>query len=337
MSQLPFTQAIAPSNIAFLKYWGKRDGVMQWPAEDSLSMTLAVATTTTRAYFSADGQDSIELVGLDDTNSKGLKHLAFLRKEVGGGAYLKLHSSNNFPASCGIASSASGFAALTLAAIAAWTRSSNFRDLEKAGFPRERLAHLARLGSGSAGRSLWGGFVHWEAGPAPTLQKLHPCFAANHWPLSDLIIVVSDQKKPVSSSEAHGSAWTSPLFAPRLAGLHERRDAMLAAIADRNLSALGPLIENEALEMHSVMMTSKPSANFWTKETEEMLVWIRQQRAHHQMNAWFTIDAGPNIHLICSSERADKYQTMIAEAFPHVQIIRDEVGNGPQLEGYFPK
>jgi diphosphomevalonate decarboxylase len=329
----PYFEASAPSNIAFLKYWGKCEAASQWPAGDSLSMTLSSAKTTTRAFISAADADTILVEGLTNDNEKALKHLNFLRIESGFREILRIESSNNFPSECGIASSASGFAALTIAALGAWTRSRTLSELEQHGYSRTRLAHLARQGSGSAGRSLWGGFVFWGAGDSPDTQELRPCFANEPWQLADLIVVLSDKKKAISSSEAHKAAWTSPLFPPRLAGLHERRDRMLRAIENRELPELGFLIEEEALEMHSVMMTSRPPANYWTDETSEFLVWIRNERRQGNFRAWFTIDAGPNVHLICEAADARIYQRRVLEKFPHYHIIFDGIGAGPSLEG----
>jgi diphosphomevalonate decarboxylase len=337
MKQDAYVHAVAPSNIAFLKYWGKREAASQWPADDSVSMTLSSATTTTRAFFSETEDDVVSFKGAETDTRKALEHLQFLRKELGFGEPLRIETANNFPMACGIASSASGFAALTIAAMAAWTRSRSFDDLAARGFSRTRLAHLARQGSGSAGRSLWGGFVHWEAGHSPATQNLRQCFTTQHWQLADLIVVLSDQKKSVSSSDAHKSAWTSPLFAPRLAGLHERRDRMFKAIEQRDLAELGPLIEEEALEMHSVMMTSHPAANFLTEETAKFLVWLRNERKHGNFRAWFTIDAGPNVHVICEAENVEAYRKKVLASFPQYQLICDKVGSGPSLEGYFPQ
>jgi diphosphomevalonate decarboxylase len=335
MTNQPFAKVSAPSNIAFLKYWGKQSVAGQWPAGDSLSMTLEHSRSTVKITASETAKDDIRIAGIIQGEGKVLQHLEYLRRTLGFAEHVTLESSNNFPSECGIASSASSFAAITIAAISFWTKSSSFAELAANGFDRQRLAHLARMGSGSAGRSLWGGYVQWLAGGQEDQQVLEPLIAAEHWDLSDLIVVLARGKKPVSSSEAHRSAWSSPLFRPRLAGLRERGDRMIAALRKQDIEALGPLLEDEALEMHSVMMTSSPSANFWTRETPVFLTWLREARRADGLPAWFTIDAGPNVHVICESGKANLVASRIKKQFPTAEIIMDRVGTGPNLEGAF--
>ena len=332
------------SNIALIKYWGKRPGDQQWPANDSLSMTLSAARTITQARLhprAGDGllpaDDEIHRAGQVTTSrehprDKALAHLARLRQEVGplAGALI-VHTHNTFPSDCGIASSASGLGALTLAALGAWTGASNLGELEALGYSRERLAHLARMGSGSAGRSFYAGYVRWEAGEHACAQTIRQLFPAEHWRLADLIVMVSAAPKPVSSTVAHDAAWTSPLYGPRLAGLGERRLAVEAALAKRDMQRLGELIETEALEMHAVMMTSEPAARYLTPKTLEVLAWIRRERALGNLPAWFTLDAGTNIHVLCEAGDASLVQSRIRAAFPDCPVLADCVGDAPLL------
>lgn len=329
-------RATAPSNIAFLKYWGKRPGAVQWPANNSLSMTLGKARTQTDAYLASHKDHAIRLSqnALDRGSASGKKvyaHLDFLADRFGFSDKLAIETSNTFPTGCGIASSASGLAALTIAALAAWTQSDSFEQLTTKGFDIETLAHLSRLGSGSAGRSLFGGYVHWEAGDNAESQKINPVFSEKHWTLSDVIVVVSNEEKKISSSEGHTYAWSSPLFAARLSGLAEREAAMLAAIKRRDIHALGPLLEHDALEMHSIMASMTPPAYYLTAKSNELISWVRQLRKAQHIPVYFTIDAGPNLHLICETSEVPRLLTHLEEVVPADQILVDGVGEGPTL------
>lgn len=331
--------ARVPSNIAFVKYWGKRDTTLQWPANDSLSMTLSAAHTITSAQIATGGPDRIEAGGTllsGKRLDKARKHLDFLRAELGFAAPLLINTKNSFPSDCGIASSASGLAALTVAAIAAWTDAGTLADLDAEGFDRRRLAALARRGSGSACRSLFGGYVAWQAGGSPAEQSVRVVRDAESMPLVDLIVIVSTAAKTHGSTEAHQTAWSSPLFAPRLAGLPERFARVESAIKRGDFSALGHEIETEALEMHAVMMSSTPSANYFAPQTSEITAWLRRERLRGEFEAYFTIDAGPNLHVICEPKAADYVASRIQAAFPTqsgapLEVLRDHTGSGPVL------
>ncbi|MEI8025605.1 MAG: diphosphomevalonate decarboxylase [Pseudomonadota bacterium] len=320
----------APSNIAFLKYWGKSDPLTQWPAGNSLSMTLKHAKTVTKASLSET--DQVLFDGTISSDRKIFKALDLLREQTGLKSRITIDTYNTFPKSCGIASSASGMAALTIASIACWTGSRSFEELERNGYSKTRLSHLARLCSGSAGRSLFGGYVEWLKGDTSEQQIISPKFSANHWPLANLILIVSDKTKAISSTEAHAAAWTSPLFRPRLSVLQERQSAMLAAIKEKDLLRLGPLIEADALEMHSIIMTATPSVSYLSEETLNLVSWIRRERQKGSFKAWFTIDAGPNVHLIAEPQDLPNAKTSLSKAFPTLTMFQDEVGDGPQIQ-----
>lgn len=337
MNQQCFTAEV-PSNIAIIKYWGKQNTGLQWPANSSVSMTLNKSRTITTAALRATPSDAdvitkdgIELIPGDPAADKAYKHLGFLRRELGFRAALAINTRNTFPSECGIASSASGLGALTLAAIAAWTACDNIQDLQLRGHTLPALAALARIGSGSACRSFFGGFAEWEAGESAEQQQVFQVATQQHWPLADLIVIVSDQKKSVSSTQAHQTAWSSPLFRPRLAGINERLQVARSAIANKDLNSLGTCLEADALEMHAVMMTSVPPANYMTPDSETILSWIRSERATGNFDAWFTMDAGPNVHIICDAGNSAPYAQKIRTRFPEFELITDSTGEGPVL------
>ena len=324
----PVHVASAPSNIALLKYWGKSNPAEQWPANSSFSMTLDRARTVTRAQI-AD-RDQIWFAGkpLADSDPKAqriIRHLDLLRAACGKHAKLLVTTENTFPAGCGIASSASGFAALTLACTAALDPDA-FEDLDS---KRGDLAQLARRGSGSAGRSLWGGWVAWNRGTSPEDQSITPIAPQDHMPTQDLIVIFSSEEKTVSSSAGHQTAPSSPLWAPRQAGLTERYQSMLAALRARDLEQLGNLAEAEALEMHAVMLSSSPPAKYITPATADFLAWVRHARSRGELPAWFTLDAGPNVHLLCAPKDRDSVLARIRRDHGDLNILIDQTGAGP--------
>jgi len=315
----------AGSNIAFIKYWGVDDATINLPQNNSISMTLADAhTTTTIEWLSARdlARDDIVLDGvhLDERKAARLvRHLERIRSLAGIEYRARVVSQNNFPMASGIASSASGFAALTTAACHAL-------GLD---WDATRLSALARRGSGSASRSLFGGFVEWERGcddASSVARQLHP---ADHWDLYDVVAVVSGAEKAVSSEQGHGLAASSPLNRGRVAGLDQALTEVRTALAERDLHRLGPVIEQDALAMHAVMMTSIPSLLYWQPGTLEIIHAIRHWRAQEGLAAYFTIDAGPNIHVICEAATASTIQSSLQTLSSVQQIIVSRPGPAP--------
>lgn len=335
-------EAKVPSNIAFLKYWGKRDAALQWPANDSLSMTLDGLATVTKVKVLSDhnlkskGEHKFFFAGEekyrdDPEGAKVFKFLDGLAQRFDFRGCLEIHTKNQFPTGCGIASSASGFGALTIAAIAAWTKSESLAELEQNGFSLSSLAQLARMGSGSACRSFWGGYVRWEAGENADLQRCQQALPSEHWALTDTVVLFSEAKKARSSSQAHLDAWSSPLFKVRLVELRSRLEAMHQALESRDMDRLGPLLETEALEMHAVMMSARPATYFFDHETADFLVWFREQRAKGLFKAYFTIDAGPNVHVIAEPGEQQAFLRCFSKDFSKYRYLSDCVGSGPQL------
>ena len=341
-------RATAPSNIALIKYWGKSDASRNWPANDSLSMTLSRAHTVTTAQKSqgmavqgmaahriAFGTSSETAIPARD-NGKAQQYLEWLRTEVRAfgpaeGA-LDILTSNSFPSSCGIASSASGFAALTLAAAGAWTGAKNLDQLKALGITTAHLSAWARRGSGSACRSIDGGFVRWTRGNSPEQQSAGTIFCGDHWQLADVIVMIDRSAKKVSSTEGHARTWTSPLMKMRMSGLSERMKHVLEAIESRDLERLGTLIETEATEMHAVMMTAIQRTDYFGAPTIDFISWLRHERAAGNIEAWFTLDAGANPHLLCHPQHAAHLREQIMKNFPDYKILEDQTGGGAKLE-----
>ncbi len=316
------TTVRAGSNIAFIKYWGVADPAINLPLNNSISMTLAEAFTTTTLEWVEQGLTSDEIT-LDGERlspqaaTRLIAHLDLLRGLTDVDYRARVVSRNNFPMASGIASSASGFAALTVAG----TRALGL-DLG----PTE-LSALARRGSGSASRSLFGGFVEWEQGHDDASSVAFQRHAADYWDLVDVVVVVSSAAKHVSSAGGHTLAATSPLNAGRIASLDAALSAVREAIDHRDLDLLGPVIEQDALAMHGVMMTSTPSLLYWQPGTLEILQAVRRWREYDRLPVYFTIDAGPNVHLICERSTVQP----LLERLSALASVKRTIVSGPGL------
>jgi diphosphomevalonate decarboxylase len=331
------TTVSAPANIAFVKYWGARDLERALPMNPSISMTLDECVTRCTAEVLDGARDEVWICEPDgrfgspgaDFARRVTDQLDRIRRWAGRGERFRIATRNNFPGAAGLASSASGFAALTLAAAGA---------LDQGDAPAEELSRLARSsGSGSAARSLFGGFVEWPAngktGASPSDADSHAVqlAAASHWDLRDVIAVVEIGPKAVSSREGHQRAPTSPYYAKRLELLPERLKTVRRAIESADLSLLGPVLEDESVDLHLIAMSSKPPIFYWSPGTVAVLRAVRELR-QGGLAAWATMDAGANVHVICDPDSEEDVAEHL-EDLPAVGfVIRDGVGDGPETE-----
>jgi diphosphomevalonate decarboxylase len=328
---------IAPANIAFVKYWGVRDAERTLPYNGSISMNLdACLTTTTVTFDPALAQDEVMLTlyGEEARRADGrplervVTHLDRLRALAGVDSRARVESSNNFPSDAGIASSAAAFAALTLAGAAAL-------DLE---LDERQLSILTRRsGSGSACRSIPTGYVEWyiPEGAYDPLIWDQEAYAASlappeHWALADIVAVVDVGAKKIGSAENHRLAASSAYFPTRLAELPARLDAVRAAIAGRDLAALGEAVEADAVSMHAVCMTSRPPSFYWNAGTMTVIQAVRGWRAEG-LQSYFTIDAGPNVHVICDAADRAEIERRLRELPGVLFTIGNGVGIGARV------
>lgn len=320
----------APSNIAFIKYWGAKDLDRVIPANPSLSMTLEnCRSRSTVQWLDDTGDDEIRWragrgaleSAPPDFAARIHGQLDNLRRWAGVEGRFRVATENTFPAAAGLASSASGFAALTLATLAALGRSVSE-------FEASRLAR--KSGSGSAARSVSGGYVEWPFGPADDgwAEQVH---TAEHWQLADVIALVATEPKKTSSLEGHKRARSSPYWRARQGALPERLAIVRRALAERDLTALGETVEAEAIDLHCVAMTSVPAIFYWQPATLTVLAAVRDLR-REGIEAYSTLDAGPNVHVICRPESVAAVAARLNETPGVVQVIEDQVGNGPRTE-----
>lgn len=312
--------AQAHPNIAFIKYWGNQDNSLRLPANSSLSMNLGELRTVTTVTFSAKQRGDTLSVNGQPVVEAGLERvtgvLDLIRQQAGLAWCARVESSNNFPAGAGIASSASAFAALSLAGAAAARL-----DLDEAS-----LSRLARRGSGSASRSVPGGFCQWTTGSdeSSVAVSIAP---PEHWDLQDVIVVVSQEHKAVGSTGGHHLAPTSSLQEARVTGVEARLKLCREAVLSRDLATLGPVIEEDAVIMHGVMMTSHPPLYYWNAATMTIIHAAIEWRSEG-IPVYFTIDAGPNVHLICEAAHAGTVAAR-AHRLPGVQRVISSGPGGP--------
>ena len=286
--------AVAPSNLAFIKYWGKVDDNLNLPANSSISMNLSGLTTTTTVDF--DNQYKSDLVIIDGKKDEkeSLRvtlHLDMIRKSAKIKLKARVVSQSNFPASTGLSSSASGFAALTLSASTA----AGLKLTEK------ELSILARQASGSACRSIPSGFVEWKKGQTSNESFAYSLYPPYWWDLIDVVLVLSDGKKVVSTTDGQKLAFSSPFFTNRLERLESKIKKLKKSLAEKDFSEFGILVENEALELHAVMLTSIPSLIYLHPETlffmQEVTKWRKEG-----LEAYFSLNTGQALHILCQSK-----------------------------------
>jgi len=306
--------AVAHANIAFVKYWGDADPSLHLPANPSISMNLDSLQTVTTVAFQAERETDAVTVDEAPADPPTLRrvtaHLDRVRALAGIDLRASVTSRNNFPVGAGLASSASAFAALALAATAALGLT----------LAEDRLSALARLGSGSACRSIPSGFVEWTAGDSHAASFARSIAPPTHWPLRDCIAIVSAAHKAVGSAEGHARAPSSPLHHARVAGAAARVAACRAAILSRDLPALGKAMEVDTVMMHAVAMTSRPPIYYWTPATLRVIHAVLAWRAEG-LPVYYTIDAGPNVHCLCQEIHAAEVARRL-ETLPGVQQVR---------------
>jgi len=291
--------ALAHPNIAFIKYWGDQDPCLRIPANGSLSMNLQGLYTRTKVSFDpALIRDSL-IVNDQPIADQGLQRVSdqlnCVRDLAGLKHFAEVLSTNNFPIGAGIASSASAFAALSLAASTA----AGLQLSEK------ELSRLARSGSGSACRSIPGGFVEWQAGTSDEDSYAFSIAQPKHWDLVDCIVIVSQAHKAVGSTAGHALALTSPIQSARVADAPRRLEICRQAILQRDFQTFAEIIELDSNLMHAIMITSTPPLLYWQPATLAVMRLVPELRKSG-LPAAYTIDAGPNVHVLTLASAASE-------------------------------
>ena len=315
--------AEAHPNIALVKYWGKSPGGDNLPAASSLSITLKGLSTRTRVTASPDAAGDV--VYLDDTLTEDPRihtHLARLKTLADGPVPdLRIESWNSFPTAAGLASSASGFAALTVAINAAL-------DL---GLDTHQLSSYARMASASAARSLWGGFVTLAGGTRATHGSAEPLKPADHWPLSIVVAVCSTARKAVSSTAGmQASRLSSPFFAAWCEATEQHFESARDAVTRRDFKALAEIAETSCLGMHAVMLSTRPALIYWSPATLAAIECVRALRADGTP-VFFTIDAGPQLKAVCEPASAPAVAAALRDVPGVQEVLLAGLGGGARI------
>jgi diphosphomevalonate decarboxylase len=290
--------AWAPSNIAFIKYWGKKDEKLRIPENGSISMNLSNLYTITTVEFSEKYKNDEVIINGEinkDEKKRVVDHLDKIRKIAKINLKAKVISKNSFPKATGLSSSASGFAALTLAAVSA----AGLHLSEK------ELSILSRRASGSACRSIPDGFVEWLAGNSNGTSYAYSLYPPDYWSIVDVVVIVSSEEKEISSTEGQKLVSTSPFYSLRLANINKKIKILKNILKKKDFFDFGELIEQEALELHSIMLTSKPSLIYWLPSTVLIMRLVKKLRKTG-LPVYFTLNTGCDIHLIIEKKNLEK-------------------------------
>jgi diphosphomevalonate decarboxylase len=330
--------AVAHPNLALVKYWGYADPTLNLPANNSISITLSGARTTTRVTFDPKLKEDIFLLndapGDVSASRRVAAHLDRVRAMARVSLRAHVASHNDFPDAVGMASSAAAFAALSLAAAHAL----------KLDLTLPELSALARKGSGSACRSIFGGYVEWDAGHDDATSYARPLYPPSYWDLRIVTVAFSGPPKQVSSEAGHRAAPSSPYYGARLHNLDGTLEKVRDALRRRDFEALGMTAEREALALHAIAMTSQVAAHPWMSGI--LYVEPETVRLMHAVQAWrtqglpvyFTLDAGPAVHLLCEPGHIDALLQELRSVFANSQpqLWVSQPGAGARLSSPLP-
>lgn len=313
--------AQASPNIAFIKYWGNRDNELRIPLNGSISMNLDGLFTRTTVSFQPSLPFDQLIINGHEIMGAGRDRVSYIlgiiREMAGIRESAEVMTENNFPSGAGIASSAAAFAALALAG----SKAAGLNLSERG------LSRLARRGSGSASRSIPGGFVEWQAGTSDEDSFAFSIAAPDQWKIVDCVAIVSASHKKTGSTEGHSIAPTSPLQAARVADAPRRLDLCRNAILNCDFDAFASIVELDSDMMHAVMMTSTPALHYWKPASLDIMNQVRAWRAEG-IPACYTVDAGPNVHVICPESEARIIDKRLRE-IPGVQDVLVARAGGP--------
>lgn len=316
------TTARAHTNIALVKYWGKSDQELIIPQTDSLSLTLnEFYATTTVDFDPALTADQITIDGQPITGRGQAKISCFLdliRHMSGQHAYAHVQSINHVPMAAGLASSASAFAALATAA----SRAAGMQ------LSRRELSRLARRGSGSATRSIYGGLVEWHRGHDDQSSYAEPIMEKLDFGLEMMAILVNTDRKKVSSrSGMQTSVATSPYYPAWKDVVAKDMVAMKQAIRDRDIDQIGHIAEENAMRMHALTLSADPAYTYFNADTLTAINLIHQLRAAG-IPAYYTMDAGPNVKVIYDQQYRQAILETLTPHFGAERLIVSTAGPG---------
>lgn len=324
------SSAVANSNIAFVKYWGKRDTQLMTPMNSSISMTMDGLQTHTTIEFAKDLGNDVLLNGKKEDGKsleKIVTHIQRIKALASSDLPFRMESENNFPTAAGLASSASGFAALTVAA-------ADALGLELDG---RQLSILSRQGSGSSCRSIFGGYVEWHAGDSSESSYAEQIADEDYFEIRNLIAIVDAAEKKISSRAGMATTVENcPLYGARLDAVQQTLKDMRRGILEKDFSLTGATTEFDMYLMHATMMTTRPALLYWAPGTVSILRAVGDWR-NEGLEAYCTIDAGPNVHVLTLPENQREVEKRLGGIQGVSDIIKTRPGKGAQVvkEGLF--
>lgn len=303
----------AHTNIALIKYWGKKDQDLKVPYNSSLSLTLDAFYTETEVLYNENLKEDILYVNDEEITGQALvrvqKYMDYIRNTYGIKEFALIKSYNHVPSAAGLASSASAFAALAKA-------STLHLDLDD-----KELSRLARMGSGSASRSIYPGFVKWHKGSDHQSSYAQPLKMKAWDDIRMLVCIVNDKEKPfLSSSAMKETVETSAYYEAWVT--QTEKDILLAQeyIQNHDINKLGPLIQENALRMHASLM----AINKWYFEPETIEIMNTVRALQKSIPAYFTMDAGPNVKILTTKEHVEEIKNNLKS----FEIIECKPGEG---------
>ncbi|EMF0485700.1 diphosphomevalonate decarboxylase [Enterococcus hirae] len=316
-------KARAYTNIALIKYWGKKNESLILPMNNSLSLTLDAFYTETEVSFSeAYTEDQFYLdnqLQVEKATKKISTFLDIVREKAGTKKKAKVISQNFVPTAAGLASSASGLAALAGAC----------NEALKLGLDDQALSRLARRGSGSACRSIFGGFVEWEKGHDDQSSYAHPISSdgfEDH--LAMVFLLLNEQKKDVSSRDGmRRTVETSSFYQGWLDSVEADLYQLKQAIKTKNFQLLGETMEQNGLKMHGTTLAARPPFTYWSPDSLKAMQAVRDLR-NQGIPCYFTMDAGPNVKVLVQKDHLDKVKTTFSDLFSSQQVISAFAGPG---------
>lgn len=312
----------ASSDIALVKYWGKKDEILRLPENGSISLILSGLDTVTTVEFDEKlAQDEVIIQGESEEGEarRVSKHLDRIRKLAGKEVFAKVVSQNTFPKGTGLSSSGSGFAALTIAA----TKALNLHLSEK------KMSILARQGSGTACRCVCGGIVEWKDGETSDTSYSQTIFPADYFDIRDVVAIVDEGKKLISSTQGHALVNTGPFYKIRQSKIRAKIEAVRESLNEKNFDKLGALVESEALEFHSILLTSQPPMIAWYPGSLEVMLAVQAMR-REGVRAYFTINTGFNVHVLTLPEFEDQVVDRLEKLSLVKKTIKAKIGEKPE-------
>lgn len=313
--------ARAHTNIALIKYWGKKDKKLFLPYTSSLSLTLDAFYTDTTVSFANQDEFYLNEVKQDEqATAKVFQFVELFRKASGNTQPLSIHSINHVPTAAGLASSASAYAALAMA----------LNRLLELNFGRTTLSTYARHGSGSATRSLFGGFVEWQKGHSNDTSYAIPIDEAN-WDVAMLICLVNGAEKKISSREGMElTVQTSPFYPAWVKASEKDLVAMKEAIAARDFKTMGEIAEHNALRMHATMLGAEPPFTYFEPKSIALIKRVQQWREEGH-SCYVTMDAGPNVKILCPNNEIEFLKTALADLLTEDEMMVAHPGKEAEI------